>query len=236
MYDQTEVTELKQIVSDIQDHLVPKLDTYEQAIYHYIFRHTYLVGEKSTLFSTKRAEIGFGSGVANTPPSESQRSKKLRSLEAKGAIKILERSHRGILVEVLLPHEIPGLIPTDSDISIDLEALDFYKDRRLLPAILERENYRCFYTGKKLTEESCYLDHVVAQSMGGNNSFRNIVASSYDANSMKNKNPVDDFLRELYREDLISKSELTELKLKIEKLKNGELVPNEETVRKAIVS
>ena len=91
--------DLQKIFIEIQDSLIPTLDTYEQAIYHYIFRHTYLIGEESTLFSTKRASIGLGSGVAGTPPSESQKSKKLRSLESKGAIKILERSHRGILVK-----------------------------------------------------------------------------------------------------------------------------------------
>jgi len=57
------MTELQGVLVDIQDHLIPILDTYEQAIYHYIFRHTFLVGEKSTLFRTKSAEIGFGSGA-----------------------------------------------------------------------------------------------------------------------------------------------------------------------------
>ncbi len=90
--------DLKHILTDIQDYLVPKLDTYEQAIYHYIFRHTYLISKGSTIFSTRSAEIGYRSGTKNTPPSDSQRSKKLRSLEAKGAIKIIERSHKGILV------------------------------------------------------------------------------------------------------------------------------------------
>jgi len=110
----------------------------------------------------------------------------LRSLEFKGAIKILERSHRGILVEIVLPKGILGLYDSAPKELLDLHSLDFYRDRRLLPAILERENYRCFYTGKKLTEDSCYLDHVIPQSGRGDNSYRNIVAASYDANSMKN--------------------------------------------------
>lgn len=228
------MTELQATLVDIQDRLVPILDTYEQAIYHYIFRHTYLVGEKSTLFRTKSAAIGFGSGASKTPPSESSRSKKIRSLESKGAVKILERSHRGLLVEIVLPKNIVGLCDPTPKEQVDLASLDFFRDRRLLPAILERENYRCFYTRKKLTEDSCYLDHVIPQSGRGDNSYRNIVAASYDANSMKNNKSVSDFIRELYKEEILSFTEFNELKEKISKLQNGELIPNEETVRRAV--
>jgi len=223
--------DLQKIFIEIQDSLIPTLDTYEQAIYHYIFRHTYLIGEESTLFSTKRASIGLGSGVAGTPPSESQKSKKLRSLESKGAIKILERSHRGILVAVVLPQEIENLIETEEKFQdIDIENLDFYKNRNLLSAILEREDFRCFYTGKKISTDNCYLDHVIPQSLGGDNSFKNIVASSYDANSMKNDLPVDDFTRKLYKEDLLSLSEFNELKQKVKDLQDGKMTPKLQTI------
>jgi hypothetical protein len=228
------MTELQKILEDIQDRLVPMLDTYEQAIYHYIFRHTYLIGEQSTLFRTKSAEIGFGSGASRTPPSESSRSKKLRSLEIKGAVKIVERSHRGILVQIVLPEHIPGLRDAAPVEPLDLSSLDFYRDRRLLPATLERESYRCFYTGKKLTEDCCYLDHVIPQSGRGDNSYRNVVAASYDANSMKNNKDVGDFVRELYKKEILSLAEFNALKEKIIKLQAGELVPNDETVRRAI--
>lgn len=228
--------DLKKVLVEIQDYLVPILDTYEQAIYHYIFRHTYLIGLNATLFSNKSAAIGLGAGATGTQPSESSRSKKLKSLELKGAVKILERSHKGMLVAIVLPQDISGLIKLVESIEINIESLDFYKDRRLLPSILEREGYRCFYTGKKITEENCYLDHVVASSIRGNNSYKNIVASSYDANSMKNNKAVGDFIRQLYKEDMISLIEFENLKKKIETLQNGMLAPNKESIRKAIKS
>lgn len=162
--------------------------------------------------------------------------KKLRSLELKGAINILERSHKGMLIAIVLPQNISGLIKSSELFKVDIDSLDFYKDRRLLPTILERENYRCFYTGKKITEEKCYLDHVVASSTYGNNSYKNIVASSYDANSMKNNKAVADFIRQLYKEDIISLIEFDNLKKKIEDLQKGMLVPNKESVKKAIES
>lgn len=230
------VEELKKVLIEIQDYLVPILDTYEQAIYYYLFRRTYLIGADTALFSTRTAHIGLGAGIEGNQPSAASRSKKLRSLELKGAIKILERSNKGMLVAIVLPQNISGLIKPEVAFEIDIESLDFYKDRRLLPSILEREGYRCFYTGKKITEEKCYLDHVVASSTYGDNSYKNIVASSCDANSMKNNKAVGDFIRQLYKEDIISLIEFENLKKKIEDLQKGMLFPNKESVKKAIES
>jgi len=230
------MNELDKILFQIQDLLVPKLDSYEQAIYHYIFRHTYLLDKKQMLFSTRKAEIGFGIGSNTKPPSSKTRSNKLRTLERKGALKIVERSNKGIIVEIILPSEMNGLVEEAKNIELDMAALDFYKDRRLLPALLERENYRCFYTGRKITEENCYLDHVVPQSKGGNNNFSNIVVTCYDANSMKQDMAVDDFARSLFKEDMLSLKEFKELKKRIEDLQNGILIPSEQTVSSVIKS
>lgn len=230
------MNDLEKTLIEIQDFLIPILDTYEQAIYRYIFRHTYLIGEKQMLFSTKSAPIGLGSGKQNTPPSESQRSKKIRSLELKGAVKILDRSYKGLMVSIVLPRDIVDLIPSEEEFVFDMERLDFYKDRRLMQCILDREGYRCFYTGKKINSDNCYLDHVIPQANGGDNSYKNIVASCYDANSLKTDKPVDEFIRLLYKEELLSLNEFNDLKLKIQELKNGNLVPSEASVIDAIKS
>lgn len=55
-------------------------------------------------------------------------------------------------------------------------------------------------------------------------------------NSMKNDKKVDDFIRELYKNDLLSLSEFNELKQKIIDLQNGKLLPNEHMVQEAIIS
>ncbi|MBU2570850.1 MAG: hypothetical protein KJ725_12630 [Gammaproteobacteria bacterium] len=59
---------------------------------------------------------------------------------------------------------------------------------------MAREKHRCFYTGRKITTQNCYLDHVIPQVGFGNNSYKNIVAPCYDANSMKNDKPADEFI------------------------------------------
>lgn len=228
---------LENIIVEIQDKLVPILDSYEQAVYHYLFRHTYLMGKDTCVYSTRTAEIGLGIGDNSKQPSMKTRSKKLRSLEEKGCVKIIERSNKGITVQLLLPSEIPSIQNTKLEIApIDIEELDFYKDRRLLNCLLEREGYRCFYTGRKISADNCYLDHVIPQANSGNNSYKNIVASCYDANSMKNDKPADEFIRMLYKEEIISISEFQELKDKLSKLQSGELQPDIKLVHDAINS
>ena len=114
--------DLKEILIEIQDRVVPLLDSYEQAIYHYIFRHTFLSGEKQTRFSTRTAEIGFGSGDRTKPPSWKTRSDRLKSLEQKGCVKIVERSNKGMLVEIILPSEMPFLKQVDTaPVELDID-------------------------------------------------------------------------------------------------------------------
>ena len=49
---------IKQILEDFQDHSAPRLDTYEQAIYLYLFRHTRLKGESNAVIGLKGTQ-GF---------------------------------------------------------------------------------------------------------------------------------------------------------------------------------
>lgn len=71
---------LVQTLIDIQDYLVPMLDTYEQALYHYILRHTLLVGKTSAVISVKTANIGLGKAKVGSHPSENVKSRKNTSV------------------------------------------------------------------------------------------------------------------------------------------------------------
>ena len=72
--------------------------------------------------------------------------------------------------------------------------------------------------------------------MGGNNSYKNIVATSYNANSLKNNKCIDDFIRELYKSDLISLTEFNELKKKIGNLQEGKLAPSKASIKSALLN
>lgn len=51
--------------------------------------------------------------------------------------------------------------------------------------ILERDNYTCQYSGKKLPKHLLSIDHVEPVSKGGQNTWKNMVACAKDINSKK---------------------------------------------------
>ncbi|MGH9577899.1 MAG: hypothetical protein ACRD3R_10725 [Terriglobales bacterium] len=84
----TSCMDLGQFLTDFQDHLAPRLDTYEQAVYLYLFRHTRFIGleEAVVVFKSTRRRMACGVGEKGKPMSENTAYEKLRSLEEKGCI------------------------------------------------------------------------------------------------------------------------------------------------------
>jgi hypothetical protein len=219
--------DLQKFLTDFQDHLAPKLDTYEQAIYLYIFRHSRLSGlDEATLgFKSARTRMATGIGERGKPMSEGTAYEKLRSLEEKGAISVLRTEHTGRLIRLHLPEEIPGLVPDRKDVpGPGLEEMDFFEvpENRLL--ILKRENNRCFYSLQQLYHKNFVVEHVVSRPQG-DNSYRNVVAASREINNRKGSLSAADFLRRLFRDGFLTSSELDERLLKLARLQAGELKP-----------
>ena len=65
------------------------------------------------------------------------------------------------------------------------------------------------------------LDHVIPQLDGGDNGYRNIVATCHRCNTHKQGKGVEDYLRQLYRKNLLSESELEDRRSALEALRNG---------------
>ena len=130
--------EFAQIFAQFQDHLAPRLDVYEQAIYLYLVRHTHVEGKREAVvgFKSARKKLAFGTGRAGTPPSESIVYEKLRALEQKGCVKVLSSERTGTRVEVFLPSEISDLLPVVTEASsIALKDQDFFsvpENRKLI--------------------------------------------------------------------------------------------------------
>jgi hypothetical protein len=220
--------EFAQIFAQYQDHLAPKLDMYEQAIYLYILRHTVVESKREEVigFKSARKKLAFGIGKAGTAPSEHVIYEKLRGLAAKGCIEILSSERGGTRLRVIVPNEIPGLIPIASTaLAPALKDLDFFSvpDNRKL--ILEREEWRCFYCLAKLDENNHVIEHVVSRPEG-DNSFRNIVAACRRCNNRKSEMPAADFLRVLYREGILSGDEFPVGAALLERLQSGQLLPS----------
>jgi hypothetical protein len=221
--------DLKVVLEDLQDHLAPRLDTYELAIYLYVFRHTRLIGREEAVigFKSARNDISFGrpKGKGRARMSEYTCATKLRSLERKGCVKILGSERTGTKVKLFLPSEISGLIPEPvHEVALDVEEMDFFNDPANRLLILERENHKCFYCLRALTESNYVIEHVVSRP-DGNNSYRNVVAACLNCNNRKSSTSAEDFLRGLYREGFLGAGEFEDRLRALEQLRQGLLKP-----------
>jgi hypothetical protein len=219
--------DLEKFIIDFQDHLAPRLDTYEQAIYLYIFRHSRFVGKEEEVigFKSARARMACGVGEKGKPMSDNTAYEKLQSLESKGCIKIITSERTGRRIRLKLPLEIPGVI---SEIAVapevSLEELDFFNIPENRSLILDREGHLCFYCIRALNSENHVIEHVVSRP-NGINSYRNVVAACRHCNNRKGNSSAEDFLRTLYRESFLSETEFEERRSHLERLRNGELKP-----------
>jgi len=219
--------DLKAFITEFQDFLAPKLDVYEQAIYLYIFRHTRLIDitEATIGFRSARSRMACGVGEKGKPMSDHTAYLKLNSLQQKGAIKILRTEHTGRLIKLNLPSEIPGLIvePVPAK-ELDLEEMDFFEVPENRQMILERENRRCFYTLRPIDEKNFVVEHIVSRPTG-DNSYRNVVAASREANNRKGSMSAEDFLRKLFRDGFLNEIEFEGRIKTLSLIKAGEIKP-----------
>ena len=219
--------DIQKFFIEFEDFMAPKMDTYEQSIYLYIFRHSRLIDQEEVVigFKSVRKRMACGIGEHGKPMSEGTVYKKLQSLETKGFVKILASEWSGRRIKLFLPHEISGIIPEKIEEKIlDLEEMDFFEIEENRKMILVRERWRCFYCMCKLNNNNFVMEHVVSRP-NGNNSYRNIVAACRSCNNKKDNLLAENFLRTLYRNSLISVVELKDRLDFITKLKRGELKP-----------
>jgi hypothetical protein len=221
------VDEFSQVFAQFQDHLAPRLDVYEQAIYLYVLRHTFVEGRRETVigFKSARKKLAFGVGTAGTPPSEKTVYEKVRGLEAKGCLKIIGSERTGTRLQIVLPAEIAGVIPPPViETEEDLEQQDFFSVPENRKRILEREAWGCFYCLARLDENNHVIEHVQSRPEG-TNFYRNVVAACRRCNNRKGANLVKDFLRSLYRDGILSGDELQSRIALVARLRAGELRP-----------
>jgi len=215
------------------DHLAPKLDTYEQAIYLYLIRHSRLVGKEEVTvgFKSARRRMACGIGEKGKPMSEGTAYLKLQSLANKGCVKLLDTERKGRRLSVRLPGEIPGVVRIPSPEAVVLpECLDFFNDPTNRTLILEREGYQCFYCLRRIGSENHVIEHVVSRP-SGDDSYRNVVAACRECNNRKGPTAVEDFIRGLYRDSVLSQDELKDRLGKLSMLLAGDLKPDFERAR-----
>jgi hypothetical protein len=211
-----------------EDLVVPRLGLLpcERAVYAHLLRHTRLEGRPRLRFSIPWLARG-----ANI--SERGALKALRSLIAKGALRLAECGRAGRVIAVRLPEEIRAVRtwkPATGGAAqpcsaVNLEKADFLQTAELREAIHGREGGHCFYCLRRLKPKTRCLDHVVPQVQMGDNSYRNLVSCCMECNSQKGRRRVEDFLRGLYREGRLATAELNGRLRALQALAAGKLRP-----------
>jgi 5-methylcytosine-specific restriction endonuclease McrA len=219
---ETKKPSAEQIWKQFEDLLVPRLrlSVIDRAVYSHLLRHSRLEGRLRLHFSI--AWLARGARLSHSPTREA-----VRRLVAHGALRLVQRSKAGHVVDVRLPEEIraarrPARIPR----AVDLEEADFLKTKALRLAIHARERSQCFYCLRRLTASIHCLDHVVPRVQLGRNSYRNLVSCCLECNSQKGERPAEDFLRSLYRERRLTAAELAARLRALDALAAGKLRPS----------
>jgi HNH endonuclease len=219
----------------LEDVIVPRLrlSLIERTVYAHLLRHSRLEGKLRLRFSIRwlARNIRLSSGPVRQA---------VRRLVAQGALRLVQRSKTGHVVEVRLPEEIgpERLNGTESRAAVavkedgatacaamNIEEADFLQNTALRKAIHARERGQCFYCLHRTSTAVQCLDHVVPRVRLGCNSYRNLVSSCIECNSQKGEKPADDFLRHLYREGQLNAAELAGRLRALDDLASGKLRP-----------
>ncbi|SUZ33844.1 hypothetical protein ROE7235_03619 [Roseibaca ekhonensis] len=220
--------EIGQELQVFSDHVAPVLGVYEQAIFIYLFRHSYLEGSDKVTIGMRTAakKMGFGSGDGSRPMSEATMTKKIQSLEDKGLIKKIDSGRTGTVLHVKLPTETEYFrIIEEAPEALSVEDLDFFKDPVGREAILIREGSRCFYCFASLDRNNYVMEHVVSRPEG-DGGYKNIVAACRSCNNKKSEKSADTHLRNLYRARVLSEEEFQERLQALDDLGAGKLIPD----------
>lgn len=212
----------------LEDVLVPRLglNLTERVVYAHLLRHSRLEGKRQLRFSIPC----FARSVRLSDQTTRQA---VRSLAAKGALRLVDRTQAGHLAEVFLPDEIHAAPPEGPVPSClarrlrtdNLEEMNFLQVSSRREAIHARERGLCFYCLRRFLARGRVLDHVVPHVRGGNNSYRNLVSCCVECNSQKGETAAEDFLRSLYRLRRLTSAELDVRLRALEALAAGELRP-----------
>jgi hypothetical protein len=128
-------------------------------------------------------------------------------------------------ISVHLPSDIPAcrvlIDQEEREARIDpqeKDERDYYSDpgRRLM--VLARDHHACVYCTAPLSEEDFVLDHLLPVARGGTNRKHNLVAACEVCNRRRSDSDPIHFLRENYRQQLLSQDEFLQQKLYIEAL------------------
>jgi 5-methylcytosine-specific restriction endonuclease McrA len=203
-----------------------RLSTTDRVVYTHLFRHSRLEGTLQLRFSI--TWLARGVGLCGNAVRWA-----VRRLIVRGALRLVERSKAGHVVEVRLPDQVPvvaagpnnprPLCPNRAD---HFEELDFLKHPALRRAIHLRERGRCFYCLSPLAVSTRCIDHVIPLVELQDNSYRNLVSCCRKCNSQKSDLTAEGHLRRLHDDGRLTAAQLTARLRASDALVAGKLPPS----------
>jgi hypothetical protein len=178
--------DVKIIIEQFVDYLLPELTPYETSLYLYLLRNSFVkTGSAEVRVGKRTIAAGYGKGSRGEKTNYTHVSKILKGLEQKGCIKVSDTNRDGTLYIVTLPKDVPlvaekivTLLPQDTE-------EDYFADPNKRREIFERDKWICEYCGEKVDQENVTLDHFIPQSKGGKSSKDNLKTCCLICNGIK---------------------------------------------------
>lgn len=190
--------EVKKIIEQYVDYLLPDLTPYEATMYIFLLRHSYIKDGAMEMRSGKRtigAKLGGARGRGGSSRTRSTAfshvTELVKGLETKGCIRIGDTNRDGTLYNVLLPEAIPFVREKLAIKQVATEK-DYFTDPEKRKMLFERDKWLCCYCGEKVTSDNATLDHLVPQHSGGESTKENLKTACLVCNSIKSGKTYDD--------------------------------------------
>jgi HNH endonuclease len=179
--------DLKEMICDFVDHLMPELTPYESSLYFLFFRMSFLQnGSPEVRIGKKRVTKQLGtSSRAAAKISFYQVTEVLKGLEGKGCITVGDTNREGTLYMIIRPREVPLVKEKLASAISSHGETDYFKDPDKRLELFERDNWICQYCGERTTKDNVTLDHYVPQSKSGGHSKENLRTCCLACNSIK---------------------------------------------------
>lgn len=177
---------IKELISDLVDYLMPHLTPYETSLYLFLLRNSVLRdGSQEIRIGKRTITERFGTGSRGTKTSFAHITEVLKQLEAKGCVSIGDVNRDGTLYKICLPRDVPLVQETLASLIPPDETEDYFTDHNKRAVIFERDDWICQYCGDKVTKENASLDHFIPQSKSGTHSKSNLRTACLACNSIK---------------------------------------------------
>jgi len=184
---------IKTIIEQFVDYLLPELSPYETSFYLYLLRNSFVKNGALEVRVGKRAiSARCGKSSKGKKISYKQATNTLKNLEEKGCIKVGDTNREGTLYVVSLPKDIPSVTEKIASFSAQDTEVDYFNDPEKRREIFERDKWICQYCGEKITPENATLDHFIPQSKGGKHTKQNLRTCCLICNGIKSGNTYEE--------------------------------------------